>query len=144
MQAAVRAVRVDEAVADYLLALAEASRVRDDVYLGVSTRGALMHYRAAQALAFLQGRDYVVPDDVKRMAVPVLGHRVIAKHGHQGGLGDAGDTVVADLLRTVPVPVSQPSGQRDTVTRPTVASSSGGSAGYSQPRRSSSWRSVSR
>jgi MoxR-like ATPase len=106
LQAAVRQVRVDESLADYLLSIVEMTRERDDVYLGVGTRGALAFYRSAQALAFLKGRSYVTPDDVKRLAVPVLGHRVVSKTLRRGaGEQDAGDAIVREILTQVPVPV---------------------------------------
>ncbi|HMP15944.1 MAG TPA: AAA family ATPase, partial [Gemmatales bacterium] len=64
LQKRVRQVKVDDAIADYLLSITEATRARDDIHLGVSTRGALTHYRISQAYALMAGRDYVVPDDV--------------------------------------------------------------------------------
>ena len=67
---AVRHVRVDDAIADYLLDIVHATRRSEDLHVGVSTRGALTLYRAAQSLALVSGRDYVVPDDVKTLAVP--------------------------------------------------------------------------
>lgn len=106
LQAAVRQVRVDESLADYLLSIVDMTRERDDVYLGVGTRGALAFYRSAQALALLKGRNYVTPDDVKRLAVPVLGHRVVSKTLRRGGgEQDAGDAIVREILTQVPVPV---------------------------------------
>lgn len=104
LQKQVRQVRVDDSVADYLLAISEETRKRDDVHLGVSTRGALTHYRIAQAHAFLAGRDYVTPDDVKQTAVAVLGHRIVPKTASVG-LADAGDEVIAAILRSVPIPM---------------------------------------
>lgn len=106
LQASVREVRVDESLSDYLLSLVDMTRERDDVYLGVGTRGALAFYRTAQALAFLKGRNYVTPDDVKRLAIPVLGHRVVSKTLRRGGgEQDAGDAIVKEILTQVPVPV---------------------------------------
>jgi MoxR-like ATPase len=105
LQQATRRVRVDDSLADYILDLAEATRVHPNVYLGASTRGALALYRASQALAFLLGREFVVPDDIKRLAVPVLGHRILARSYHQGERGDAGDAIVTDVLGQASVPV---------------------------------------
>src|SRR5207245_530076 len=68
----VRQVRVEDRLSDYLLELTNATRSHPDVYLGASPRAALGLYRASQALALLERRDYVVPDDIKRLAVPVL------------------------------------------------------------------------
>lgn len=79
LQDAVRHVRVDDAINDYLLDLIGATRNHEELSLGVSTRGALTLYRAVQSLAYIQGRDYAVPDDVKQLLVPVLAHRVICR-----------------------------------------------------------------
>jgi MoxR-like ATPase len=94
LQNVVRQVRVDESLADYLLDLIEATRVHPAVSLGASTRAALGLYRAAQALAVVEGRNFVVPDDVKRLAAPVLGHRILTRSGE---VGEA-DQVVAEVL----------------------------------------------
>jgi MoxR-like ATPase len=104
LQQATRAVRVDDSLADYILDLAEATRSHPNVYLGASTRAGLALYRASQALAFLLGRDYVVPDDVKRLAGPVLAHRLIAR-SYRPGERDVGDGIVADILAQIRVPV---------------------------------------
>ena len=85
LQRAVRTVRVDDTIADYLLDIVHATRKGDELHVGVSTRGALTLYRAAQSLALVSGRDYVVPDDVKTLAVPVLAHRVVGKSFLQAG-----------------------------------------------------------
>jgi MoxR-like ATPase len=95
---------VDEAIHNYLLDLIEATRNSDDLHVGASTRGALCLYRASQALALVEGRDYVVPDDVKRLAVPVLAHRVITKgylHGNQRGAVEA---IIQRFVDDLPVP----------------------------------------
>jgi MoxR-like ATPase len=78
-QAAVRDVHVDEKVRRYILDIIHASREHEDVLLGASPRATLALFRTAQALAAIQERDFVVPDDVKRLAVPVLAHRIILK-----------------------------------------------------------------
>ena len=104
LQSKVRDVKVDDSLNEYLLSLITASRTRADVHLGVSTRGALMLYRATQARALIEGRDYVVPDDIKRLAIPVLGHRIVPRALRQTGLNDAGDQIVQDILDNVPVP----------------------------------------
>jgi MoxR-like ATPase len=72
--------------------------------VGVSIRGALALYRASQAVALAEGRDYVVPDDVKNLAVPVLAHRVITKGYLHGGQRQAIEAVVQRLVDEVPVP----------------------------------------
>ncbi|MFO0813890.1 MAG: MoxR family ATPase [Gemmatales bacterium] len=103
LQKQVRNVKVDDSVADYLLSIAEATRSRDDIHLGVSTRGALTHYRVSQAHALIDGRDYVTPDDVKKTAVCVLGHRIVPKMA-SSTLVDAGDETIANVLQRLPVP----------------------------------------
>ncbi len=105
MQAEVRSIRVDDSLNDYLMDIVEATRNRDDVYLGVSTRGALMLYRAAQALAYIRGRDFVTPDDIKGLARPVLGHRVLSKSYLQNGRADAGDVLIQRIVSETPVPL---------------------------------------
>jgi len=81
LQARVQQVRVAEKLADYMLAIAEATRTGSEFLLGVSTRGAQSLFRAVQALALAEGRSYAIPDDVQRLAVPVLAHRVVLKRG---------------------------------------------------------------
>lgn len=104
LQQAVRQISVDESIHDYLLDIVEATRNCDELHVGASTRGALCLYRACQSLALIEGRDYVVPDDVKRLAVPVLAHRVITKgylHGSQRGAVEA---LIQRLVDDLPVP----------------------------------------
>ena len=99
-----RQVHVSTAVEDYILALVRGSRGHAGLELGASPRASLALYRGAQALAALRGRDYVLPDDVKALAVPVLAHRLIASS--QARLrGTAAVDVVAELLAATPVPV---------------------------------------
>jgi len=74
---AVRAIRMDASLRRYVVDVATATRNHADVYLGASPRGSLALFRASQAMALLAGRDYVIPDDVKALAEPVLAHRVI-------------------------------------------------------------------
>ena len=104
LQQGVRAVRVDETISDYLLDIVHATRRGDELHVGVSTRGALTLYRAAQSLAFVSGRDYVVPDDVKFLAVPVLSHRVVGKSFLQAGEFGAAEAVIRDLVDRIRVP----------------------------------------
>lgn len=79
LQTAVREVRVDDAINEYLLDLVHATRGHEELALGVSTRGAITLYKAAQSLAFIEGRQYVIPDDVKRLVPPVLAHRLVVR-----------------------------------------------------------------
>jgi MoxR-like ATPase len=102
---AARDVRVEQSVADYLLDVVHATRAAETLHVGVSTRGALSLYKACQALAFIEGRDFVTPDDVKRLSVPVLSHRVIAKGYLQGTQRDMVEGIVRRIVETVPTPV---------------------------------------
>jgi MoxR-like ATPase len=104
LQQAVRKIRVDDAISDYLLDIVHATRKAEDLHVGVSTRGALTLYRAAQSLALVSGRGYVVPDDIKGLAVPVLAHRVLGKSFLQAGEFGAAEAVIRDLVDRVRVP----------------------------------------
>ncbi|HQU44038.1 MAG TPA: MoxR family ATPase, partial [Pirellulales bacterium] len=104
LQHAARHVAVEESLHEYLLDIVEATRRCEELHVGVSTRGALCLYRACQSLALVEGRDFAVPDDVKRLAVPVLAHRVIPKgylHGSQRGAIEA---LIQRLVEDVAVP----------------------------------------
>jgi MoxR-like ATPase len=103
LQHAVRAVRVDDSLSDYLLDIVEATRDHAEVQVGASTRAALSLYRASQALALVEGRAYVVPDDIKRLAGAVLAHRILARRS-RGGHVDAASQLVDDIVRQTPVP----------------------------------------
>ncbi len=72
-------VKLDSALIDYILNIVEATRNDEELHLGVSPRGALSLTQACQASALLRGRDYVIPDDVKSLVIPVCAHRVISK-----------------------------------------------------------------
>jgi len=104
LQDGVRRVRVDETIADYLLDIVHLTRRSEDLHVGVSTRGALTLYRAAQGLALVSGRDYVVPDDVKSLAIPVLAHRVLGKSFLQAGEFGAAEAIIRDIVDRVKVP----------------------------------------
>jgi MoxR-like ATPase len=104
LQESVREVAVEDSVGEYLLDIVESTRNCDELHVGVSTRGALSLYRAAQAWALIDGRDYVVPDDVKRLAVPVLAHRVICKGILQGGQREEVEGIIDRLLAATPTP----------------------------------------
>jgi MoxR-like ATPase len=102
MQDGVREIYVDSAVSDYIVRLVNATRTHPDVYLGASPRGSLALYRAGQAYAALSGRDYVIPDDIKALAVPALAHRLIIKTAATVRDVDAG-LIVRELLEAVPI-----------------------------------------
>ena len=102
MQVGVKEIYVDQGVANYIVRLVGATREHADVYLGASPRGSLHLYKAAQAMAAINGRDYVIPDDVKQLAVPVLGHRLIVRS--QASLREVdNDAIVREVLSTVPI-----------------------------------------
>jgi len=105
MQEEVRGIRVDDSLAAYLMDLVEATRYRKDVFLGASIRGSLTLYRAAQALAYVKGRDYVVPDDIKYLAKPVLAHRILSASYRYDGRSDSGERIIQEILDQTPVPV---------------------------------------
>src|SRR5262249_12023103 len=104
LQLAVRQVRVADSLADYLLDILHATRRGGELAVGVGTRGARTLYRAAQSLALVSGRDYVVPDDIKALAVPVLAHRVVGKSFLQAGEFGASEAVIRDIVDRVRVP----------------------------------------
>ncbi len=105
LQALVRRVNVSEQVLDYILRLIEATRRHEAVATGVSPRGAVHLYRAAQALALLGGRDYVEPDDVKELAAPVLSHRIrfYRTSGTETSSFEEAARVIREILQQVPV-----------------------------------------
>ncbi len=104
LQGGVRKVRVDDSIAEYLLDIVHATREGDELHVGVSTRGALTLYRAAQSLALVSGRDYVIPDDIKSLAVPVLAHRVVGKSFLQAGEFGAAEAIIRDIIDRLRVP----------------------------------------
>jgi len=106
VQKRVRAVRIDEALRDYLLSIVHATRGNRRLRLGVSPRGAGALQRAAQAHAFLEGRDFVTPDDIKRLAVPVLAHRVILEGGLPGdGSQKERERLIEEIAGSLAVPI---------------------------------------
>lgn len=104
LQRSARNIRVDEAINDYMLDIVHATRDHEQLQLGVSTRGAITLYRAAQGLALVEGRNYVVPDDVKRLAVPVLAHRIVVKGILHEGRRDRAKMVISLIMGKTRVP----------------------------------------
>ena len=102
LQEQTRTVKVTDGIADYVLDIIEATRKRPEIALGASTRAAIGLYRAAQAAALIDGRDYVVPDDVKDLAVASLAHRLIAKS--VSGSIDATAESVREVLKQIVIP----------------------------------------
>jgi MoxR-like ATPase len=103
LQEAIKEIYISEWIEEYIVALVSATRHHEDVYLGASTRGSLSLYRSAQARAAMQGRDFVIPDDVKALAEPVLGHRLIISPAARIRNVTA-SAVMSDILSAVPVP----------------------------------------
>jgi MoxR-like ATPase len=95
---------VAEALHRYIIEIAEATRRHPDVYLGASPRATIMLLRAARALAASDGRDFVIPDDIKTLVVPVMAHRLIVS-ADAAMSGRGADAVLAQVLADVPVPV---------------------------------------
>ena len=119
MQLGVREIYVDPAVSDYIVRLINATRHHPDVYLGASPRGSLALYRAGQAYAALHGRDYVIPDDIKALAVPALAHRLIIKTAATVRDIDSA-VIVRELLDSIAVesPAPEPEAKRSRGVRP--------------------------
>jgi MoxR-like ATPase len=107
LQDAVHGVAVEESLVDYMLAIVEKTRNHESLALGVSPRGAQALFRAAQALALVAGRDYAIPDDVKRLAVPIFAHRVVinTRTALVPRRADVSERIVEDILSQVDVPL---------------------------------------
>jgi MoxR-like ATPase len=103
LQAETRRVRVERSLGRYMVALAEGTRRHPSVRLGCSPRGTLMLFRAAQARALFAGRAFVVPEDVKAQAVPVLAHR-LGLETKARYTGVSKEDIVREVLDSVPVP----------------------------------------
>jgi len=103
MQASLESVRVTDAVVGYCVDLVRATREHDNALIGSSPRGALALLSCSRAIAVIDGRDYVTPDDVKQIAQPVLAHRLRVKP-QLWMTGLDGDSIVAEVLQVVPVP----------------------------------------
>jgi MoxR-like ATPase len=106
-QASVGAVRVDESLLDYIMAIVDATRRSEFLLIGASPRGSLALRRAAQALAYFEGRDYCVPDDIKQLVLPVLAHRVVvsSKYSSPYKRSEEAEAILAEILRSIEVPL---------------------------------------
>jgi len=106
-QATVDTVRVDESLLDYIMAIVEATRRSEFLLNGASPRGSLALRRAAQALAYFEGRDYCIPDDIKQLVLPVLAHRVIvsSKYSSPYKRSEEAEAILAEILRSIEVPL---------------------------------------
>lgn len=95
---------VSEDIYGYIVKIVEATRTHPDVVLGVSPRGSQALLKTSQALAAISGRDYVLPDDVKRMVKPVLAHRMVTRHAGNEDGKPAGYSIMEQILQRIPVP----------------------------------------
>jgi MoxR-like ATPase len=107
MQEAVTRVRVDESLLDYILEIAERTRQSEQLSLGVSPRGTVMLQRGAQARAFLEGRDYCLPDDFKRLMIPVFAHRIVvsSRYTSTRKKSEQAEAILSDIIDTTRVPL---------------------------------------
>jgi MoxR-like ATPase len=107
MQESVTRVKVDSSLHDYALEIVNRTRKSDHLALGVSPRGTLMLQRASQARAFLDGRDFCLPDDFKHLAVAVFSHRVVAsaRHASLQKKSETTESVLREIVDSVPVPL---------------------------------------
>jgi MoxR-like ATPase len=107
LQDAVQRVTVEETIVDYMLAIVERTRNHESLALGVSPRGSQALYRAVQALAVAEGREYAIPDDVKRLAAPLFAHRVVinTRTTLVQRRADMGERIIEEILNQVEVPL---------------------------------------
>lgn len=100
-------VRVDESLIDYLLAIVEQTRQSENLELGISPRGTLALFRSAQALAFIEGRDFCIADDIKRLVVPCFAHRVIVNSRHSNAIRRSreAEQILQEILQKTNVPL---------------------------------------
>ena len=104
MQNAVRQVDVEDSIATYMLDIVHATRDSPELSVGISTRAALSWFRAVQAHAFIDKRNFAIPDDAKQLAIPVLGHRVLTHGGVHGSQRDDVEAIIAEITNKVPLP----------------------------------------
>lgn len=106
-QSVVSGVRVDESLLDYIMVIVEATRRSEFLLIGASPRGSLALRRAAQALAYFEGRDYCIPDDIKRLVLPVLAHRVIvsSKYSSPYKRSEEAEAILAEILGSIEIPL---------------------------------------
>jgi MoxR-like ATPase len=103
IQKQIRSIHVDSSIREYIVAIANATRNHNNIYLGSSPRGSLALYRASQALAAIRGRGYVIPDDVKLLTKPTLAHRIIVTPAARVR-AITSTAVLDEILQSVPVP----------------------------------------
>jgi MoxR-like ATPase len=107
MQEDVTRVRVDDSLADYALELVRRTRNSEYLTLGVSPRGSQMLYRAAQAMAYLNGRSFTTPEDFKQLSVPVFSHRVVVNARYSSTLkkSEQAEQIIREIVEGVAVPI---------------------------------------
>ncbi len=107
MQQAVKNIRVDDSLVNYALEIVRRTRESEFLSLGVSPRGSQALYRAAQAMAFLEGRTFCTPEDFKPLVVPVFAHRVVVNNLYASTLkkSEQSDQVLREIVENVAVPV---------------------------------------
>jgi MoxR-like ATPase len=107
LQAAVSEVSVDDAIVDYLMRVVAATRASEMLDLGVSPRGTLSLFRAAQALALTEERTYCLPDDIKRLVVPVFAHRITVSSRYSSAMrrSEEAEAVLLEIMKTISVPL---------------------------------------
>lgn len=107
LQAQVNGIAIDDSLVEYMLAIIEKTRAHEALALGVSPRGAQALYRATQALAMLEGRDYAIPDDVKRLIVPVCAHRIALnpRASLSQRNAESAERILQEILTLVEVPL---------------------------------------
>jgi MoxR-like ATPase len=103
IQQQIRNIHVDPSIREYIVAISNATRNHQNIYLGVSPRGSLALFRASQALAAMRGRGYVIPDDIKLLAKPTLGHRIIVTPAARVR-AITSTNILDEILQSVPVP----------------------------------------
>ena len=104
VQEMVKQIGVEKSVAEYILSIIRRTREHTELRLGASPRAALMHYRASQALAFLRNRDFVLPDDARELAIPVLSHRITVDTKARYSGTDA-ERIILEIIESIPVPI---------------------------------------
>src|ERR1700682_1994708 len=107
LQEAVTDVSVDDAIVDYLMRIIAATRASEMLDLGVSPRGTLSLFRAAQALALTEERSYCLPDDIKRLVVPVFAHRLTVSSRYSSAMkrSEEAEAVLLEIMKTISVPL---------------------------------------
>ncbi len=106
IQDEVKKVFVHDTLNDYIVSIVSATRDNPNIMLGASPRASICLYRAAQATAYIAGRDYVIPDDIQKMVVPVVAHRIVLGQEMKFNNTTAED-IIAEIVKTVPVPTGK-------------------------------------